>query len=166
MKHNIELGKEALERLLKEIGDTPMSKLRDMDAVDYDNPKWHDRPKTKILKWLMEQSGVGVDLLAEYLGCSKQYLNNKMTRDSFSVDDLIIAAYACGYEFTLTSNTEDKEKRESYVIHIDEYFKAVDDEVLVRISDIEKESKANIKAEYERKKAELERMKQEYGFDD
>mgnify|MGYP000910665905 CR=1 FL=1 len=166
MKHNIDLGRDALERLLKEIGDTPMSKLRDMDAVDYDNPKWYDRPKTRIVKWLMDQSGVGVDLLAEYLGCSKQYLNNKMTRDSFSLDDLIIAAYACGYEFTLTSNTEDKEKRESYAIHIDEYFKAVDDEVLVRISDIEKESKANIKAEYERKKAELERMKQAYGFDD
>ena len=55
---------------------------------------WKNRPKANIVKWLMKQSGVGLEEVAAHLGCSVSYLNNKLSRESFSFEDLILAAYA------------------------------------------------------------------------
>ncbi len=143
-----------------------LEKYADLPIVELDSVIWEGRPKTRIIKWLMSQGHIDQATMAKYLGCKKPYLDNKMTRDSFSIDDLLIAAYACGYSLTLTKNTSAPDHQESYVIDIVDYFKSNDDEVLVRITEIEKELKENKKAEYERKKAELEMMKREYGFSD
>jgi len=160
---SIEHGREAIDSFLKKYGEMPVS---DLDAVDYVSSTWENRPKANMVKWLMTKASVSVDTLAAYLGCSRQYLNNKLTRDSFSFDDLVIAAYACGFTFTLTSNDEEDANRCAYRVDLVDYFKACDDEVLVRISEIEKESHEARRAEYESKKAELERMKREFGFED
>ena len=149
-----ECGKEAVDKILKLHGDTPLN----------NNPKWENRPRTKLIKTLIEQSNIDLETLAEYLDCSKQYLNNKISRDSFSIDDLIIAAYVCGYDLILASREGDKNRP---VIRItkDKYFPS-DDKTLARIEKIDQKRKAEIKAEYERKKAELERMKEQYGLED
>lgn len=125
---------------------------------------WSSRKKSNIIKWLMKQSGIQVEEMAEYLGCSVQYLNNKFTRDSFSIDDFIIAAYAAGYSVDLTSTLNDE--RKSTHIDIQEYFESYDDEVLGRIKAINNKRKENKRCEYEVLKAELNRMKEKYGFDD
>ena len=110
---------------------------------------------------MLLNSDISIDRLAEYLGCSKQYLNNKFNRDSFSIEDLIIAAFACDYTVALLSN-DGSSKR-----HIDaESFFGEDKETWRRISNLKNDSVENKRAEYEQKKAELERMKKEYGFDD
>lgn len=170
MSKTEEAGKKFVADFLKKYGDLPVSSLGevfpDVDPIDFVSATWEDRPKANMVKWLMSKGRVSLDTIAEYLGCSRQYLNNKLTRDSFSFDDLVIVAYACGFSFTLTSNSEDQEKRSTYRVDIVDYFKACDDDVLVRISDIEKKSKEAKRAEYESKKAELERMRQEFGFED
>lgn len=125
---------------------------------------WEDRPKSYIIKWMMEQSGIGVDKLAEYLGFSKQYFNNKLSRDSFSFDDLLVAAYACGYSIAFNSN--DPESRDSFEVNLKEYFQNYDEEVLERIEEIKDREKKIRRMEYEKMKEELERMKTEYGFED
>ncbi len=140
--------------------------LSDLSSIDMISPTWERRPKANLVKWLMQTGNVSMDTIAEYLKCSKQYLNNKLNRDSFSFDDLLIVAYACGFTFTLTSNEEDPEKRSSFQVDFVDYFRACNDSVLVRISEIENQSKAAKRAEYELKKAELERMKKEFGFED
>ena len=147
-------GKEAVEAFLKEYGDLPVSSL---DRIYTVSKTWENRPKANMVKWLMDKSGVSLDTLAAYLGCSRQYLNNKLTRDSFSFDDLVIAAYACGFTFTLTSNEVKDGKQDVYRVDLGEYFKTSQD-VLDRISTVKNESAAAdlLRADYQRKMAELE----------
>ena len=147
--------------------------INDIDSVDVERGKkyvdiisktWMKRRKSNLVKWMMKETKTSLDTVAEYLACSKQYLNNKLNRDSFSFDDLIIVAYACGFTFTL-SRTDDKR---IYVRQIDavEHFKGYDNETLERITRLKKGIKDSRREEYEQKKAELEQMRIKYGFKD
>ena len=123
-----------------------------------------------MVKWLMKRSGVGLDTIADYLGCSVSYLNTKLARDSFSFEDLILVAYACGYTFTLTDNAGEDEA--VYRVDILKHFDISDPKVWERINAIEERilTQNQRREEYEKKKAaleaELERMKEEYGIKD
>lgn len=127
---------------------------------------WKTRPKANLVKWLMQSSDTSLDTVASYLDCTVNYLNNKLTRDSFSFDDLILIAYACGYTFVLTDNNEEIQSENSFRVDLLDYFGNSDPAKLERISRIEDEKQNAIREEYEKKKAELERMKAEYGFED
>ncbi len=148
----ISKGKQFVDRFLEVYGDIPM--------VDIVSGTWENRKKTNLIKWMMLKSDVSVDRLAEFLGCSKQYLNNKFNRDSFSIDDLVIAAYACNFTITLLENAGNSKCR----INPEDFFKA-EPKVWNRISSIMNSDRECKRAEYEQKKAELERMKEEFGFD-
>lgn len=130
------------------------------------NEKWKSRPKSNMVKWLMQRSGTSLDTVAAYLGCSVNYLNNKLSRDSFSFDDLMLVAYACGYTFILTNNNEEVINANSYRVDLLSFFEGNDPDTLSRISRIEEAKQLAARKEYEAKKAELERLKAEYGFDD
>ena len=134
-------------------------------AVEPVSDTWKNRPKANMVKWMMKQSGTSLEEIAAHLGCSVSYLNNKLTRESFSFEDLLLAAYACGYTFVLVNNNEEISSEGSFRVDLLEHFKN-DQEVLARIDAIEEEKKQAKRAEYEAKKAELERMKAEYGFED
>ena len=137
------------------------------DSVDTVSDTWKNRPKANMVKWLMKQSGVSLEVVAAHLGCSVSYMNNKLTRDSFSFEDLILAAYACGYTFVLVNNNEEISSEDSFRVDLFQHFENEEgQEVLERINAIEEEKKKAKRAEYEAKKAELERMKAEYGFED
>ena len=126
---------------------------------------WRNRPKANMVKWMMKQSGTSLEEIAAHLGCSVSYLNNKLTRESFSFEDLILAAYACGYTFVLVNNNEEISSEDSFRVDLLRHFES-EQEVLDRINAIEEKKKQAKRAEYEAKKAELARMKAEYGFED
>ena len=132
--------------------------------VDIISKTWVKRRKSNLVKMMMKDTNTSLDTLAKYLGCTKQYLNNKLNRDSFSFDDLIIIAYACDYTFSLTRDDNNK----IYVYSIDavEHFKGYDNNTLERITRLKKGIKDRRREEYEQKKAELEQMRIEYGFKD
>ena len=136
---------------------------------------WKARPKANMVKWMMKQSGVGLETIAEHLGCQVNYLNTKLARDSFSFEDLIIVAYACGYTFVLANNNGGEEP--VFRVDIIRHFENREPEVLERINAIEERAqtqaarreeyekrKAEIEEEYAKQKAELERMRAEYGI--
>ena len=138
---------------------------------------WKDRPKANMVKWMMKQSGVSLETIAEHLGCKVNYLNTKFSRDSFSFEDLIIIAYACEYTFILANNNGEEEP--AYRVDIIRHFENSEPEVLERINAIEEKTqlqvtkrqeyekkKAEIEMEYKKQKAELERMKEEFGIED
>ena len=150
---SIEAGKRYLDSFLTLYGDIPM--------VEIVNGLWEKRKKSNLVKWLMLQSDLSMDRLAAFFGCSKQYLNNKFNRDSFSFEDIIITAYACDYTLALLANNRNDKRR----IDAENFFDK-DPETWNRISGLKAESRDSKRAEYEQKKAELERMKQEYGFED
>ncbi len=123
---------------------------------------WENRKKSNLIKWLMMQAGVSMDTLAEYLGCSKQYLNNKFNRDSFSFDDVVVTAYACDFTLALLGNDCSTRRR----IDAERFFENYDSTTLSRMKRLKSGDYDNKRAEYEQKKAELERMKKAYGFED
>ena len=139
---------------------------RHIEPVDIVSDTWKGRPKANIVKWLMARSGTGLETVASYLGCTVNDLNNKLTRDSFSFDDLILVAYACGYTFVLVNNNEEIESSDSFRVDLVDFFRDSDEQVLERVSQRAEEELKAKREEYEKKKAELERMKEEYGFED
>ena len=162
----IRRGKAYLDELLKEYGDTPLSQIAGMESVEAVSETWEDRPKSNIVKWMMEKSGRTLADIAEGLNCTTSYLNNKLHRDSFSLDDLIIVAYICGYTMTFTSNNPDAKERSTFQIDVQEYFGSSNVEALERLYEYERRLKDRKKAEYDELKAKLEQMKTEYGFED
>ena len=153
----------ALSALLKSHSALPVNKK--IAPVETVSETWSDRPKANMVKWLMKRSGTSLDTVAEYLGCTVNYLNNKLTRDSFSFEDLILVAYACGYTFTLVNN-EKADETDSFRVDLFQHFAISEPKVLERINRMEEEKIKAAREEYEQKKAELERMKAEYGFED
>ena len=138
---------------------------KNIAAVEPVNDTWKNRPKANMVKWMMKQSGRSLEEIAAHLGCSVSYLNNKLTRESFSFEDLLLAAYACGYTFVLVNNNVEISSEDSFRVDLLKHFEN-EQEVLDRINAIEEEKKQAKRAEYEAKKAELARMKAEYGFED
>ena len=55
--------------------------------------------KKKLVKYLIQHSPNNIDYneCSKYLGCSLAYFNNKMHRGSFSFEDILIIAFACGF---------------------------------------------------------------------
>ena len=155
-----------VETLLKKYGDTPLSQIKGVESVETVSPTWENRPKSNIVKWLMDKSGRTLDEVAMGLGCTTTYLNNKLHRDSFSMDDMIIVAYVCGYGVTFTSNNPEDKERSTYQIDVQDYFGASDPAALERLLKYEKRLKIQKKDEYEELKAKLAQMKAEYGFED
>ena len=158
---SIERGKKAADNILKKYGNITLSNLEHIGLVSH---TWKNRPKSNIVKWLLEQSNTSLDDIARYLGCTRHYLNNKLSRGSFSFDDLLIIAYACGFSITLTN--KENTSSTAYAVEMIDFFDNYNNDVLDRIEKIEKEKKISKRVEYEKKKAELEKMKEEYGFDD
>ena len=146
--------------------DMPFTRIEGLESITTLKSKWDDRPRSNIIKWLMDKSSRSLEEIAKGLGRSVGYLNNKIHRGSFSIDELIIVAYICGYTVTLTSNDPDEEEHTSYQIDVREYFGGYDEDVLRRLHSYEMSLKERKRAEYEDLKAQLEKMKTEYGFED
>ncbi len=178
------MEKKKIKRSLQDIMNTPMPeidpyavergrayvkrliKIEGLDSVETVSSTWENRPKSNIVKWLMEQSGRTLDEIARSLGCKTSYLNNKLHRDSFSVDDMVIIAYVCGYAMTFTANNPDDTTRSTFQIDVEKYFQSYDEEVLNRLRVCEQRLRMQKKDEYEELKAKLAQMKEEYGFED
>lgn len=155
-----------IEPIAEKYGGAPIDKIPGGEVIGAVNTTWAWRPKANIMKWLVEKSDTDLDSLAKYLGCSRSYLNNKLSRDSFSFDDFVRAAYACGYSITFTRFDQKKNRLKSYVVDFVEYFGHHDPKIVFDTIEVLQKEKRSKREEYERKKAELEIMKKEYGFED
>lgn len=62
------------------------------------------RPKkniSDIVRKLLKSNDVSVKTAALYLNCTEQSFRNKLSRDSFSLKDLIILCYLCNARFMI-----------------------------------------------------------------
>lgn len=160
-------GKSIAEQLTKLYDScTLLSQISGMDTIETVSPTWESRPKSNIVKWLMDKSGRSLEDIAMALGCTTSYLNNKLHRDSFSLDDMIVVAYICGYALTFTSNNPDDKERSTFQIDVQDYFSSSNKDALERLYRCERQIKARKRAEYEALKTQLEKMKAQYGFED
>ena len=159
-------GEEAVNELLAKYGGVPLNQVGDMKSVDLINDSFDNRPRSNLVKWMMEKSNKTVDDLAECLGCTTTFINNKLHRGTFSFDDLIMIAYICGFFITITDNNPDEEERCTYQIDVKDYFRNYNKDALEQLFAYEERVRKQQKAEYDKLKAKLEKMKEEYGFED
>lgn len=69
---------------------------------DFDT--YSDRKKSKIVIELIDEAHVTRKYVADQLKISLQYFNNKLNRNSFSFEEMIKIADACGYEVRMVSH--------------------------------------------------------------
>ncbi len=64
---------------------------------------WNDRPKSKLVKILIRESGLTTIDIADQLGLKKGTVYNKMNQDRWSADDIFMIAKICGYRIDFVS---------------------------------------------------------------
>lgn len=118
-----------------------------------------DRKKSDLVKFLIKDSGFSRSDIVKILGISsKQYLDNKLNRDSFSFEDLIGLAAIGGFRFALI-----KDSCEKQIVQVFNPADWLTDEQINNLSYLSlRELKRN---EYEELKEKLNEMKDRYGFE-
>jgi hypothetical protein len=62
---------------------------------------WGTRPKSKLVRYMLWWSMTPRTNCEERLGISRQYFDNKLSRNSWSFEDILAIADECGFEFTM-----------------------------------------------------------------
>ena len=113
---------------------------------------FYDRNNSAIIKYFMKCSNTSTKTMANYLGCSSiSYFNNKLARNSFSIEDLMVASYVCGVDLNTIDPWE-------YISNIPDTKR--------RIETIRMDEKKAVKDWYYAMKKELEAMNEIYGFEE
>ena len=127
--------------------------------IELTGERWAERKKSAFVKWLISYSDVSRDTICEGLNISMPYFNNKITRNSFSFEDLIAIAYMCGFKFSLESLSGESKVEISLKDFLsEEDYDRV--QLFLQRMAIEKHE------EYLKKKKELELLKEKYGYED
>ena len=120
---------------------------------------WKNRKLSWLIKCLINNSESNLNELAECLGISKTYLNNKLTRNSFSFEEILIAIYLSKKRIVILDGNK------IYAEFNPLSWFSEDDDMLKRIKNCELNKRMKIIEEYNAKKAELEEMKIKYGLE-
>lgn len=134
---------------------------------------WESRPKSNLVKWLMQYGNVTYDEAAIVLNISKSYFNNKLHRNSFSFEDIVAIAQVCGYELTFRAYDSSIDEDHDALGALPAMF--CDSEVYERINKVyemreerkhKDEEKLRYQEEYLRMKQELAEFKEKYRIKD
>ena len=115
------------------------------------------KTSSAVIREMMENVKLSQKDLAEYLNCQPQSLANKFIRNSFSIDDFIITAFACDYELILRKKKTGKDK----MLTPEDFFQSKNPETLTRINRLKKEKIMNRIAELRKELKELEALETE-----
>lgn len=66
-----------------------------------------DKTIADLVKRLTKERNIPVKDLSEALGCTQQSYRNKLTRNSFSIKDLLIVLSLCGMSLGVIDNIKD-----------------------------------------------------------
>ena len=127
--------------------------------IELSGERWAERKKSSFVKWLISYSDVSKDAICEVLNISMPYFNNKITRNSFSFEDLITIAYMCGFKFSLESLSGESKVE----IGLKDF---LSEEEFDRVQSSLNKRAAEKHEEYLKKKKELELLKEKYGYED
>lgn len=85
--------------------------MMDMEVLSMTNGNKPQKRISDIIRKLLKSSEVSIKEAALYLDCTEQSFRNKLSRDSFSLRDLIILCYLCNARLILeygSHNAEDE----------------------------------------------------------
>lgn len=67
---------------------------------------WKEKPKSRLVRYLMGKEKLLSENVSRLLGITKSYFDNKLHRNSFSLEDILLIAKYCGYDMYLESPTD------------------------------------------------------------
>lgn len=120
--------------------------------IELTDPRWVDRPKSNLINWLLKNSNVNRQDLMVLLNVSRPYFENKMSRNCFSLEDILLAADLCNFSLALVS----KKDRSVHELNYREF-----------VGDISEQSGKFLsfkRAEYDQLKEKARRLEEEFGF--
>lgn len=112
------------------------------------------KPKSKFVKELIDERGLSRKECAKILKTSEIYFNNKLYRDSFSFEDMLVLIYACGYKVALIDS-----KNVTHELDINAFPKAS-----ALIDDYKESVLDEKRKEYETLKRQLYDLQKRYSF--
>lgn len=121
--------------------------------IELTNPKWVDRPKSNLINWLLKNSNAKRQDLMVLLNVSRPYFENKMSRNCFSLEDILLAADLCNFSLALVS----KKDRSVHELNFRDF-----------VGDISEQSEKFLslkRAEYDRLKEKVKKLEEEFGFE-
>lgn len=121
--------------------------------IELTNPKWVDRPKSNLVNWLLKNSNAKREELAMLLGITRVAFDNKMTRNSFSVEDILLIADVCNFSIAAVSKTD----RSVHELNFRDF-----------VGDISEQSEKFLslkRAEYDQLKEKAKKLEEEFGFE-
>lgn len=121
---------------------------------------WQNRPKSVLVKEIMSTFNISLDEIAKVIGTSIQYVNTKLSRNSFSVEDLLLLLYFADLKINIVSSSGDVWKTVSLKEWYPEDAHTIDE--IKRA--LEKEERKSQYKKYLQLKNELNNMKELYGF--
>ena len=127
----------------------------------FDPEVWAHRKRSKLVKDLMRYSNIQTTDMAKYLGVTKAYFDTKLARNSFSFDELIIAAEAAGLKFALVDENNDIQETFDANKWFDDDPGTIQQVAKVRVGIAKREA---LRLEYEAKKKELDDFAKTYGL--
>ena len=120
--------------------------------IELTDPRWLDRPKSNLVNWLLKNSNVKRQDLMVLLNVSRPYFENKMSRNCFSLEDILLAADLCNFSLALVSKTD----RSIHELNYREF-----------VGDISEQSERFLsmkRAEYDQLKEKVKKLEEEFGF--
>ena len=115
------------------------------------------KTSSAVIREMMDNAKLNQKELAEFLGCQPQSLSNKFLRNSFSIDDFIITAFACDYSLIL----HNKKRGTDRELTPEDFFQSKDPGTLARINRLKKEKIMNRISELRKELKELEGLEKE-----
>ena len=72
-----------------------------MDGDDMENLKIPKKTISDIVRKMIKKKNISIKKIANYLNCTEQSFRNKLSRNSFSIKDIMITAYVCDATVTI-----------------------------------------------------------------
>lgn len=123
---------------------------------------WNERRKSLFVKDLMEYAHFTPAIAADYLGISENSFNCKLYRDSWSVGDLQLLAYASGLQLWAV----DKNGLLWKSLSLEHWYPTDAEQIDAIRKRYDDEQIKQKREEYETLKQTLATMKEKYGFED
>ena len=72
-----------------------------MDGDDMENLKIPKKTISDIVRKMIKKKNISIKKIANYLNCTEQSFRNKLSRNSFSIKDIMIISYVCDATVTI-----------------------------------------------------------------
>lgn len=121
--------------------------------IELTDPRWLDRPKSNLINWLLKNSNVKRQDLMVLLNVSRPYFENKMSRNCFSLEDILLIADVCNFSIAVVS----KKDHSVHELNFRDF-----------VGDISEQSEKFLslkRAEYDRLKEKAKKLEEEFGFE-